>query len=402
MNRWCRVAGGVALNLCLGAAYVYSVFLTPLQREFGWTRSQLSVAFTLSIAFIAAGVLIGGRWQDRRGPVAVSLTGAVLFSAGIFLSRYTDGLPWLYGCYGVLVGFASGVGYTCPLSVGMKWFPERRGLVTGIMVMGYGAGGALIAPLAGYLIHRFGWRDTFAILGAGFLAVTVAGASFLRNPPEGWKPKGWSPPPTGPGTSRSGREFLPAEMVRTGVFYRMWVAYAFGTAAGLMVIGHLAAFAQGAGFSARDAAISVGVLSVGNGCGRIASGWMSDHFGRARTLALVMAATALLLLLAPGIDTLSLLFPSVFLIGYCYGSQLAVFPSTTADFFGVRNLGNNYGLLLTAWGTAGIIGPMAGGWVFDATRSYAAAFRIAALLAVVACVVMATVKAPPPPDGSRS
>lgn len=396
MNRWCRVAGGVAMNLCLGSAYVYSVFLTPLQREFGWSRSQLSVAFTLSIAFIAAGVLIGGRWQDRRGPVAVSLSGAILFSAGIFLSRYTNGLAWLYGCYGVLVGFSSGVGYTCPLSVGMKWFPERRGLVTGIMVMGYGAGGALIAPLAGYLIHRFGWRDTFAILGAGFLLVTVAGASLLRNPPEGWRPRGWSPPAAGYEASRAGGDFLPAEMVRTGVFFRMWLAYAFGTTAGLMVIGHLAAFAQGAGFSARDAAISVGVLSVGNGCGRIASGWMSDHFGRARTLALVMAATALLLLLVSGVVTLSLLFPVVFFIGYCYGSQLAVFPSATADFFGMRNLGNNYGLLLTAWGVAGIIGPMAGGWIFDATRSYATAFRIAALLAVAACAVMATVTAPPP------
>ena len=396
MNRWHRVAGGVAMNLCLGAGYVYSVFLTPLQREFGWTRSQLSAAFTIFIACIAAGVLAGGRWQDRRGPAVVSLTGAVLFSSGIFLSRYTNGLAWLYGCFGVLVGFSSGVAYTCPLSVGMKWFPERRGLVTGIMVMGYGAGGALVAPLAGYLIHRSGWRETFAILGAGFLAVTVSGSFLLRNPPGEWRPPGWSPPAGEGGGGRPCREFLPAELLRTGVFYRMWIAYAFGTAAGLMVIGHLAAWAQGAGFSARDAAVAVGVLSVGNGCGRVASGWMSDHIGRPRTLALVMAATAALLLLAPGISTRSLLFPAVFLIGYCYGSQLAVFPSTTADFFGMRNLGNNYGLLLTAWGTAGIIGPMAGGWVFDATRSYSTAFRIAALLALVACAVMATVKAPAP------
>ncbi|TRZ97702.1 MAG: MFS transporter [Deltaproteobacteria bacterium] len=398
MNRWFRVAGGVSLNLCLGAAYVYSVFLAPLQREFGWTRSELSVAFTLSMVFIATGVLVGGRWQDRRGPAAVSLAGALLFSAGIFLSRYTDSLAWLYVCYGVVVGLGSGIGYTCPLSVGMKWFPERRGLVTGIMVMGYGAGGAVIAPLAGYLIQRFGWRDTFGILGAAFLAVTVAGSMFLRNPPEGWRPPGGTPATEGKGTARGGRDFLPREMVGTGAFRRMWVAYALGTAAGLMVIGHLAAFALGAGFSARDSALSVGMLSVGNGCGRIASGWMSDHIGRVRTLSLVMGATALLLFLAPGVSTVPLLFALVFLIGYCYGSQLAVFPSTTADYFGMRNLGNNYGLLLTAWGVAGIIGPMAGGWIFDATHGYAAAFRIAALLAVAAAVVVATVKAPPPGD----
>ena len=399
MNRWFRVAGGVGLNLCLGAAYVYSVFLTPLQREFGWSRSELSVAFTLSIAFIAAGVLAGGRWQDRRGPAAVSLCGALLFSAGIFLSRYTDSLAWLYVCYGVVVGLGSGIGYTCPLSVGMKWFPERRGLVTGIMVMGYGAGGAVIAPLAGFLIDRFGWRDTFGILGTGFLVVTVAGSMFLRNPPDGWHPPGWRPPAAGRGAARGGRDFLPREMVGTAAFRRMWSAYALGTAAGLMVIGHLAAFALGAGFSARDSALSVGVLSVGNGCGRIASGWMSDHIGRVRTLSLVMGATALLLFLVPGVSTVPMLFASVFLIGYCYGSQLAVFPSTAADFFGMRNLGNNYGLLLTAWGVAGIIGPMAGGWIFDATRGYAAAFRIAALLAAAAAAVVATVKPPPAGQG---
>jgi MFS family permease len=186
-------------------------------------------------------------------------------------------------------------------------------------------------------------------------------------------------------------------MMRTGTFLRMWPAYALGTTAGLMVIGHLAAFAQGAGFSRPDAAIAVGVLSVGNGCGRIGSGWMSDHIGRTRTLALVMGMTAVLLFLEPEVETRLLLFGSVFLIGYCYGSQLAVFPSATADFFGVRNLGNNYGAVVTAWGAAGIIGPMLGGKLFDATRSYATAFRIAALLALLAALLVSTVRPPKPP-----
>lgn len=396
MNRWFRVAGGVAMNLCFGSAYSFSIFLAPLQREFGWTRAQVSLAFTLSIAFIAVGVLTGGRWHDRKGPAPVALTGALLFSAGIFLSRYTHALWWLYSCYGVLVGFASGVGYVCPLGVGMKWFPEKRGLVTGLMVMGYGAGSALIAPLAGLLLHRYGWRDTFAILGIGFLVVTTTGSFFLRNPPEGWRPAGWAPPSPKEVSFRTPRDYPPGEMLRTGTFYRMWIAYALGTAAGLMVIGHLAAFAEGVGFSTRDAALSVGVLSAGNGFGRIGSGWLSDHIGRTRTLALAMGVTALLLFLEPRVGTVPLLFGSVFLIGYCYGSQLAVFPSATADFFGIRNLGNNYGLLLTAWGTAGIIGPMAGGKIFDATKSYQAAFLIAAALAFLAAVVVATVKPPAP------
>jgi OFA family oxalate/formate antiporter-like MFS transporter len=396
VNRWFRVAGGIAMNLCFGSAYSFSIFLAPFQREFGWTRAQVSLAFTLSIAFIAVGVLIGGWWHDRKGPAPVALTGALLFSAGIFLSRYTHALWWLYSCYGVLVGFASGVGYVCPLGVGMKWFPEKRGLVTGLMVMGYGAGSALIAPLAGLLLHRYGWRDTFALLGIGFLVVTTTGSFFLRNPPEGWRPAGWAPPSPKEISLQTATDYPPGETLRTGTFYRMWIAYALGTAAGLMVIGHLAAFAEGVGFSARDAALSVGVLSAGNGCGRIGSGWLSDHIGRTRTLALAMGVTALLLFLEPRVGTVPLLFGSVFLIGYCYGSQLAVFPSATADFFGIRNLGNNYGLLLTAWGTAGVIGPMAGGKIFDVTKSYQAAFLIAAALAFLAAVVIATVRPPTP------
>ncbi|MBI5418593.1 MAG: OFA family MFS transporter [Deltaproteobacteria bacterium] len=401
MNRWFRVAGGVAMNLCFGAAYAWSVFLAPLQKEFGWTRAEVSVAFTLSIACIATGVLIGGRWQDRKGPAPVALTGALLFSAGIFLSRYTHSLLWLYVFYGVLVGFASGVGYTCPLAVGMKWFPDRRGLVTGLMVMGYGAGGALIAPLAGLLIDLYGWRDTFALLGMGFFFVTIAGSFFVRNPPEGWSPEGWTPPPPGDGAFRTLHDFAPGEMLRTRAFCRMWPAYALGTTAGLMVIGHLAAFAQGAGFSRPDAALSVGVLAVGNGCGRIGSGWLSDHIGRTRTLALVMGLTAVLLFFEPDVSTRPFLFVSVFLIGYCYGSQLAVFPSATADFFGVSNIGNNYGLVVTAWGTAGIIGPMLGGWLYDATKSYTTAFLIAALLALLASLLVSTVKPPKPPSRPR-
>lgn len=401
MNRWFRVAGGVAMNLCFGAAYAWSVFLGPLQSEFGWTRAEVSVAFTVSIACISMGVLIGGRWQDRKGPAPVALTGAVLFSAGMFLSRYTHSLWWLYVFYGVLVGFASGVGYTCPLAVGMKWFPDKRGLVTGLMVMGYGAGGALIAPLAGLLIHWYGWRHTFAVLGIGCFFVTVAGSFFLRNPPEGWKPAGWTAPLPGEGAFRTLHDYAPLDMMRTGTFLRMWPAYALGTTAGLMVIGHLAAFAQGAGFSRPDAAIAVGILSVGNGCGRIGSGWLSDHIGRTRTLSLVMGVTAVLLLLESGVSTRWFLFVSVFLIGYCYGSQLAVFPSATADFFGVRNLGNNYGVVVTAWGTAGIIGPMLGGWIYDAAKSYESAFRIAALLALLAALLVSTVKPPRPPKRSE-
>lgn len=402
MNRWLRISGALLMPTCFGITYVWSIFITPLQAEFGWSRADISFAQTISIVCIAVSASIGGRWQDRAGPAGPALAGAFLFGAGLLLAGFAKSRSGLYLAYGVMTGFGGGIGYSCPISVGMKWFPDRRGLVAGLMVTGYGAGAALFAPVAEALVRGYGWRAAFQALGVVSLAVLSAGSFFLRNPPAGWRPAGWNPARPETSAASPATQYAPAEMAATAAFARLWTAYALGAAAGLMVIAHLAALAKGElMLSAESAALAVSVLALGNGAGRLGSGWLSDHLGRIRTLALSMASTAAvlfacwLLFFHFGAGARLPLFAAVFLVGYGYGSQLAVFPAATAELFGMKHLGNNYGLLFLAWGLAGVMGPMLAGKVFDLRGSYGPAFLIAAAMALAAAIIVSGTRPPP-------
>src|SRR5438309_6235484 len=186
MNRWRVVVGGVSMNLALGSLYAWSVFVLPLEKEFGWTRAQTSWVFTIAVLMFAATFILAGRIQDARGPRLCALLGAVLVSAGFFLASFTTSLLFLYLIFGVVVGAGNGFGYSTPMPVASKWFPDRRGLVVGLMVGGYGAGSAIIGPVASNLILSMGWRTTFRLLGVVFLVMGAVGAWLLVNPPAGY------------------------------------------------------------------------------------------------------------------------------------------------------------------------------------------------------------------------
>jgi OFA family oxalate/formate antiporter-like MFS transporter len=270
-----------------------------------------------------------------------------------------------------------------------KWFPDKRGLAVGLAVGGYGAGSALFGPLANLkLIPAYGVHTTFQILGAIFLVMTIIGAFLLKNPPAGYKPAGWTPAPANAKTGATTREFTPGEVLGTPAFYFMWVAYALGTSAGLMVISQLVPFAKSVHISsAALATMTLVVGAAGNASGRILSGWMSDALGRLNVLRLMIALSAVsmpILYMVGG--NITGLYVAVFVVYWCYGTQLSVNAAATADFFGARNAGMNYGLLFTAWGVAGVIGPRIGGVLFDKYKNYQMAFYTAAVLAVVALV----------------
>jgi OFA family oxalate/formate antiporter-like MFS transporter len=273
-----------------------------------------------------------------------------------------------------------------------KWFPDRRGLAVGLAVGGYGAGSAIFGPLAQLmLIPAFGLPVTFQILGAIFLVMTLLGALLLRNPPAGYKPAGWSPAPAS--QSDTARDFTPAEMLRTRTFYLLWAGYALGCSAGLMVISQLVPFAKSAGIAAASlSTMTLVVGAAGNASGRILSGWMSDRLGRINVLRAMIAicVVAMPALYAAG-SNVALLYAAVFAVYWCYGTQLSVNGVAAADFWGTRNAGANYGLLFTAWGVAGILGPRIGGVLFDRYQNYQAAFHAASALAFVAllCVLAA-------------
>jgi OFA family oxalate/formate antiporter-like MFS transporter len=384
MNRWLPVVGGVMLNMALGTFYAMSVFMLPLEKEFGWTRAQTSWVTTIGLVLLTAWFVVAGYIQDRRGPKPVALIGGSLFSLGLFLASYTQSLTMFYLTAGVITGTGSGFGYVVPTAVGAKWFPDKRGLVVGMMVGGYGAGSGIFGPIASSLIDRFGWRSTFQILALLFFVMTIAATWLVKNPPAGYRPAGWDPD-QGRTASRAGADVQARDMVRTQTFWALWAAYCLGTTAGTMVISQLVPFARAAGHSAAVAAFALTVGALGSVSGRVLSGWMSDHLGRLntiRTLLLVSAAAMpALFLLRESVVTF---YAFLWIVYYCYGTQLSVYASTSADFYGTKNVGFNYGLLLLAWGAAAVLGPFLGGRVYVATGDYRWAFFIGAAMAVVA------------------
>ncbi len=395
ISRWWRVVGGLSMNLALGSLYAWSVFVAPLEKEFGWKRADTSTVFSIAIAVFALTFVFAGRLQDKFGPFWVSITGGLLVSLGFFLSAYTSSLNYLFICFGVIGGLGNGFGYATPIPVMAKWFPDKRGLAVGLAVGGYGGGSAIFGPLANlYFIPQFGWRTTFMILGGIFVVMTLFGAFLLKNPPKGYRPAGWTPAPASKAAATT-YEFAPGEMLRTPTFYLMWVAYALGASAGLMVISQLVPFAKSVGIpSAALATMTLVVGAVGNASGRILSGWISDALGRLNVLRLMIAISmiGMPVLYLTG-STVSMLYIMVFIIYWCYGTQLSVNGSATADFFGTKNAGINYGLLFTAWGVAGFMGKI-GGILYDQYKDYKVAFYTAAVLAAVALICELLAKRP--------
>jgi len=306
----------------------------------------------------------------------------------------------LYVCFGVIGGLGNGFGYSTPIPVMAKWFPDKRGLAVGLAVGGYGAGSAIFGPLANLkLIPAYGVHVTFQILGVIFLIMTVFGAFLLRNPPAGYRPSGWTPAPAAKAAATT-YEFSPSEVLRTRAFYFMWVAYALGTLAGLMVISQLVPFAKSMkipGEALQTLTIFVG--AVGNASGRILSGWMSDALGRLNVLRLMIGISMIampVLYLVGG--NVALLYVAVFVVYWCYGTQLSVNGAAASDFWGTKNAGINYGMLFTAWGVAGYFGSKIGGQMYDKYHNYEMAFYTAAVLAAVALLCEFLAKRPETPE----
>jgi len=383
-SRWWVVVGGVMMNMALGTFYAVSAFLLPMEREFGWTRAQTSLVTTFGIVMIATSFVAGGFLTDKKGPRVSAAIGGLLFSMGFFLASHIHSLPVFYLTIGACVGTGNGFGYVVPTVVGSKWFPDKRGLIVGLMVGGYGAGSGIFGPLASSLMEHVGWRSTFQILSAIFFVMTMLATYLLKNPPAGYRPAGWDPTLVKASVSRS-PDVPASQMVRTRTFWALWVAYCLGTTAGTMVISQLVPFARAAGHTTAVAAFAITVGALGNASGRIFSGWISDHAGRINTLRSVLLISAIAM---PALflfrESVGFFYMLLFIVYYCYGTQLSVYASTSADFYGTKNLGFNYGLLLLAWGVAGILGPFLGGRVYVATGEYRWAFFIASAVSLAA------------------
>jgi OFA family oxalate/formate antiporter-like MFS transporter len=394
ISRWWRLAGGVLMTLALGTLYAWSVFVAPLEKEFGWKRAQTSAVFTFAAVVFAAALLLAGRLQDRFGPFWIALAGGLLFSLSFFLFSLTSSLYGLYFIYGVLGGIGTGFGYGVVVPVMAKWFPDRTGLAIGLALAGFGSGSAVFGSFANLVLFpRFGWRNSCVILGAIFFVMTMTAASLLKNPAASRSPANHVPPFH---MATGARQYTPSEVLQTPTFYLLWLGFGLGSTAGLMVISQLIPFANSQGVSsAALATLGLVVGAGGNVCGRVLSGWLSDLFGRLNVLRIVLgiSAAAMPALYWAGAN-LALLYVLIFAVYFGYGAQASVIPATSADFWGARHAGSNYGSIFTAWGFAGILGPTIGGVLFDRYRNYGAAFYAAAGLATVALICVLAARRP--------
>src|SRR6202047_2218075 len=234
-NRWGIAIAGVFLQIALGAVYAWSVFRAPLAKQFGWSISEVTLSFTISIFVLGVASFFGGLWLNRKGPRIVALTGGALYGLGVFLASFSHNLSWLYLSYGVIGGIGLGFSYIVPVAVLVRWFPDRRGLITGIAVGGFGAGALVTAPVATRLIQSVGVLQTFTYLGIAFLVVTVAAGYFMQNPPEGWKPAGWVPSST-QSAQRAAMDYTLGGALKTWQWWALWALLFLNTSAGISIL----------------------------------------------------------------------------------------------------------------------------------------------------------------------
>ncbi len=520
-NRWLVVGGALIIQLCLGSIYAYGAFAKPLKAYFpdnSDLENQLPFALGL-LSFALVMAFFAGKWQDKVGPQKVAMTGGVVLGLGMIISGFMDSLPALYVTYGIIGGAGIGLAYVCPIAALVKWFPDKKGLISGIAVAGFGAGALIFAtmgtaimtsdldssetdflkdkvadvheaddigifleeqtdltPLEMHILllaeddftanqltldnqtvtmaqleaetgledakdvsdkefelliadpatlseddkktrmdgfedgqkavlgagksdiyAKFDWQTAFIYLGAIFLAGVVGASFLLVNPPAGYKPEGWEPP--APKTTSTGEavkvDYKWEDMIKTPTFIMLWLMFFLAATSGLMTIGNIGKFASDKDIGAADIAMVIGVLSLANGAGRVGWGAVSDQMGRTKTLSIMYLLQAVTMFALFGLgNSVTGLAIGAFLVGFCFGGNFAMFPSATADYFGTKNVGQNYGMVFTSYGIAGIMGAIVAGLLYESTGSYAIIFTIMGVLSLLAAGISLITKAP--------
>jgi len=394
-NRWGIATAGFLMQMALGAVYAWSVFRVPLAKQFHWSISQVTLTFSICVFVLGVAAFFGGLWLNKKGPRVVALTAGFLYGLGVFLASFSaDKLWWLYLSYGLIGGIGLGFGYIVPIAVLVKWFPDRRGLITGIAVAGFGGGALVTAPVATYLIQRVGVLHTFAYLGVAYLVITMATGSFMKNPPDGWKPEGWQPSAT-LAKQRAAKDYTLAGALSTWQWWAMWVLLFLNTSAGISLISQESPmFQEIAKVSAIAAAGMVGIASIGNAVGRIFWAWTSDAITRRWTFVAMFLAQVGLFWALPSIASASVLTVVSFIILMCYGGGFGTMPAFAADYFGSKNVGPIYGLMITAWGTASAFGPLLIAHLRQSSGSYMSGLHIIAGIMAVSALLPIAVSPP--------
>ncbi|NLA75649.1 MAG: OFA family MFS transporter [Deltaproteobacteria bacterium] len=400
---WMVTASGTGINLALGILYTWSIFKDAIRVSietrapgaFDWDIASLNDPYAVCCLVFAFSMILAGKCQDKFGPRITSFLGGILVGIGlIWISTTTSYITWLLG-FGVLAGIGIGFGYSAATPPALKWFPPKKtGLIAGLVVSGFGLASVYIAPLSQYLIDNWGINRSMLFFGIAFLVIVCMLSLLLVNPPAGIIPEGNTSASPGP-TGVSQTNYLPSEMLKTGLFYKIWLIYFIGSGAGLMVIGSVAGMAKKS--MGEMAFLAVAIMAIGNAGGRIIAGILSDKIGRKATLIIMLLFQALLMFIAipvvgSGHTNSIILVIIATLIGFNYGTNLSLFPSLAKDSWGLRNFGINYGIVFTAWGVGGFVMGRLSQMLQAGSGSYNSSFITAGILLVVAVVVSFTLK----------
>jgi len=425
-NRWLIVGGAILIQLALGTIYAWSVFtkiLTDPSGIYRFTATQTACIFSAGLFTFALVMVMSGKWLQKTTPRRVAATGGVLLGAGyilagLFGNTFITQLIFI----GLIAGAGTGLAYVVPIAVGVKWFPDKKGLITGLSVAGFGFGATIWVKLAGSWFGGLlnttnifglpGTQSVFLIYGVVFTILVLLGSLVMHNPPEGYAPEGWKPPAfTTSGSNPIGRiEFTPMEMLKTAQFYRLWVTFIFSALAGLMVIYAIRLFgidaleSRGITNAGTIAGTAMAWYAIFNGLGRIVWGSISDKMGRRNAIvAMTLLQCAVMLSIYHGFIMLGTTFGLILgasIIGFNFGGNFALFPAATADFFGNKNVGSNYGWMFTAYGIAGILGPQIAGYYKDTASGinepivWMTPFIIAGIACLIGAIIMMTAPAP--------
>ncbi|MDO5681684.1 MAG: OFA family MFS transporter [Propionibacteriaceae bacterium] len=403
-NRWLILVGGLLVQLALGAVYAWSTFAKALQSpdSFGLSPAITAIPFEAAIGMIFVGSFIGGRLQDKHGPRLVGLVGVVLYAAGIILASFARGADdlWLLILgYGVIGGIGLGVAYIVPIALLQQWFPDKRGLITGIAVGGFGFGAVITSPVAQAMIsgsadfQRYPTK-VFLFLGIAYLIAGLIGASTFVKPPPGYTVAG-APAADTSASDTSAGDFTQAEALRTPQWYLLTAILAIAVIGGISLVSQAASTASGvAGFSPAAAATLVGVMGLFNGGGRMMWAALSDKIGRMPSFVAILVILGICLILIPRATNPALFYVLAALIYLCYGGAFGTMPSTAGDFFGLKNAGSIYGLMLIAWSIGGVVGPLLISALIGTEGNYVLAYTVVGVLALAGAVLPFITKRP--------
>ena len=389
-NRWLIALAGVGIHISIGSVYAWSVFTSPLQAELGWSLSNVSFTFSLAILFLGLSAAFMGHFVEAKGPRISGLVSTGFFASGLAIAGFAvqlESLWLLYLGYGVLGGIGLGIGYITPVSTLVKWFPDRRGMATGLAIMGFGFAAMLASPAMEFMIETFSIAMTFYVVAVVYFVIMLLSSLYLEKPPEGYHPEGVDLEDEK--TAKQDAVQLTAnEAIKTRRFYFLWIMLFINVTCGIAILAVASPMAQEiAGLSAGAAALMVGIMGVFNGGGRLAWATVSDYMGRPNVYTMFFIIQIALFLILPSVTQALLFQAMLFIIVSCYGGGFASIPAYIGDIFGTKQLGAIHGYILTAWAAAGLVGPFISSTVYETTQSYTLTLYIFAGMFVVALLV---------------